>query len=206
MRLLKVMLAMVAGSAVALGGASASALHQTPPAKKSPAAPAKSTPAPAKQNPVPAKKVQAPAKQAAAPAPNAPPAKTAAPPGDAAAQISVSPEMSPGNRRDPFAALISSRRGPAQAPEITCRAPGKGSIVIDTMKLDGLVRSGEGMIAAVHTPQGRAYFLREGDKLCDGRVERITMEGMTLRQSSRDAFGRGVDRPVNKRLFPSAGE
>ena len=204
MRLLKAMLTLAAGVALAAGAqaTSAQAKQAAPPAKKTtePAkqtAPAKQTP-PAKQSPAPTKATQPPA-----PAPSAPAGGAAT----TAAQISVSPEMSPGGRRDPFAALISkARTGQRTTPEVVCRAPGKGSIAIDTMRLDGLVRSGEGMIAAVRTPQGRVYFLREGDRLCDGRVSRITMEGLTLVQSSRDAFGRGVDRPVTKRLFPSAGE
>jgi len=205
MRLLKAMMAMVAGSAMALGSGGVFA-QAAPPAKKSAAEPTKQTPPPAKQAPAPAKK--APARKAAAPAVKpAEPAPSAGADATAAAQKDASPNMSPGNRRDPFAALVSSGRGnQKQTPEVTCRAPGKGSVVIDTMRLDGLVRSAEGMIAAVRTPQGRVYFLREGDRLCDGRVERITLDGMTLRQSSRDAFGRGIDRPVNKRLFPSVGE
>ncbi len=192
MRLLKAILMITAGGALLLGGGVSTQASQAPPAKKSEP---KKAPA------------QAPAKKAAAPAKTTQPAQSdAGEKASSASQASDSPLMSPGNRRDPFAALVSNKATGKQAPEVTCRAPGKGSVVIDTMRLDGLVRSGDRMIAAVRTPQGRVYFLYEGDRLCDGRVERITMEGMTLRQSSRDAFGRGVDRPVTKRLFPSAGE
>lgn len=212
MRSLKLLIAMVAGGAIALasGGACSANAMQAPPAKKSPAGQTGKAPAPTKQATAPAK--QAPAPRQTAPSKAATPAPAEKPSGpvsagEGAAQISVSPEMSAGNRRDPFRALVAGgRANQRQTPEVTCRAPGKGSIAIDTMRLDGLVRSGEGMIAAVRTPQGRVYFLREGDKLCDGRVERITLEGVTLRQTSRDAFGRGVERPVSKRLFPSAGE
>ncbi len=219
MRLLKAITAMIAGGVLWLGVGLSTYALQAPPAKKpatEPAkAPVKQAPAAQKQAPPAKKSASGPTKQAA-PAKTAPPKKspaasTTAPPAQeptaAAGQAAESPLMSPGNRRDPFSALVSSKRGTGQqTPEMTCRAPGKGSVVIDTMRVDGLVRSAEGMIAAVRTPQGRVYFLREGDRLCDGRVERITMEGITLRQSSRDAFGKAVERPVSKRLFPSAGE
>jgi len=78
--------------------------------------------------------------------------------------------------------------------------------VIATMRLDGVVRAPSGMIAVVSNPQQRVYFLREGDRLFDGRVEKIVMDAMTLREMSKDAFGKPLERVVTKRLYPSAGE
>lgn len=234
MRLFKAILTLAAGCGLVMSGGfvcaqtapakSPAPAKQTPaPSKQSTPAPTKATPAPApaKKAEVPAKKAEAPAKKAevqtkkAAPpakapasqaAPTAPAGTAATAPASAATPIGGA-DMPVGNRRDPFAALVAkSGRGQRQAPEITCRAPGKGSVAIDTMRVDGVVRQGSLMIAAVRTPQGRVYFLRERDQLCDGRVERITMEGLTLRQMSRDAFGKPIERPVSKRMFPSAGE
>jgi Tfp pilus assembly protein PilP len=108
-------------------------------------------------------------------------------------------------RRDPFEALVHRPgRGATAIPDRL--PPGKAGLVVGTMNLDGVVRAPSGMIAVVSNPQRRVYFLREGDRLYDGRVERITMDGMTLRESGQDAFGKPLERVVSKRLYPSAGE
>jgi hypothetical protein len=68
------------------------------------------------------------------------------------------------------------------------------------------VKSANGMIAVVANPQNRTYFLREGDQLYDGKVDKISMEGVTFHEEGKDAFGKPVEREVNKRLYSSAGE
>ncbi len=142
--------------------------------------------------------------QAKAPASKPAPAKA---PAKSAARPAQQPGESPTGRgrRDPFEALVHRQaRGAAVIPDRL--PPGKGGLIISTMNLDGVVRAPSGMIAVVSNPQRRVYFLREGDRLYDGRVERITMDGMTLRESTKDAFGKPLDRVVSKRLYPSAGE
>jgi hypothetical protein len=62
------------------------------------------------------------------------------------------------------------------------------------------------MIAVVSSPQGRVYFLHEGDKLYDGSVEQIKLDAVLFHETGQDAFGRPVDREVTKRLYPSPGE
>ncbi|PYU14379.1 MAG: hypothetical protein DMG29_09770 [Acidobacteria bacterium] len=84
--------------------------------------------------------------------------------------------------------------------------PGKAGLVVSTLRLDGIVRAPNGMIAVVSNPQQRVYFLRDGDQLYDGRVERITMDAVSFNETGKDAFGKPVDRTVTKRLYPSPGE
>ena len=72
--------------------------------------------------------------------------------------------------------------------------------------LDGIVRAPNGMIAVVSNPQSRTYFLREGDQLYDGRVEKIAMDGVSFHEVGKDAFGKPVERQVSKRIYASAGE
>ncbi|HET8964911.1 MAG TPA: hypothetical protein VFN20_01760, partial [Candidatus Acidoferrum sp.] len=84
--------------------------------------------------------------------------------------------------------------------------PGKAGLQVGTLRLDGIVRSPNGMIAVVANPQQRTYFLREGDKLYDGTVEKISMEGVTFHEEGKDAFGKPVERQVSKRLYSTAGE
>jgi type IV pilus assembly protein PilP len=107
-------------------------------------------------------------------------------------------------RRDPFESLIAhsqSGKGPANLP------PGKAGLQVSTLRLDGIVRAPNGMIAVVSNPQARTYFLREGDHLYDGSVERITMDGVSFHEEGKDAFGKPVERQVNKRIYStSSGE
>jgi hypothetical protein len=107
-------------------------------------------------------------------------------------------------RRDPFESLTS--RQDAAAKVSANLPPGKPGLQIGTLRLDGIVRSPNGMIAVVTNPQARTYFLREGDKLYDGQVEKIAMDGVSFHEMGKDAFGKPVERQVNKRIYSSAGE
>jgi Tfp pilus assembly protein PilP len=137
----------------------------------------------------------------AAPAPTqatAPtPAPTAAPVDEAAANAG------PVNKRDPFAALINNKKEESAGMHLP---PGKAGLVIATVRVDGTVRSGGGMIAVVSNPANSVYFIREGDRLYDGDVEKIGLDGVTFRENSKDAFGHPIERTVTKRIYASAGE
>ncbi len=105
-------------------------------------------------------------------------------------------------KRDPFVPLVSDKKdtGAEHLP------PGKAGIVIASVHVDGTVRSGNGMIAVVSNPDQRVYFIREGDQLYDGDVEKISLDGVTFKENSKDAFGHPVERIVTKRIYASAGE
>jgi hypothetical protein len=105
-------------------------------------------------------------------------------------------------RRDPFESLLGrqSSKAPANLP------PGKLGLQVSTLRLDGIVRAPNGMIAVVSNPQSRTYFLREGDRLYDGSVEKISMDGVSFHEEGKDAFGKPVERQVNKRIYSSPGE
>jgi Tfp pilus assembly protein PilP len=107
-------------------------------------------------------------------------------------------------RRDPFESLVSRQQ--AQARNNAALPPGKAGLQVSTLRLDGIVKSANGMIAVVTNPQARTYFLREGDQLYDGRVEKIAMDGVSFHEIGKDAFGKPVERQVNKRIYSSAGE
>ena len=150
----------------------------------------------------PTKKARAAAKaKAAAAAPAAPaPAKPAegapadqAPAGEQAAEV---------NKRDPFAPLVNEKKenSALRLP------PGKAGLVVATVRVDGTVRSQSGMIAIVSNPNNSVYFVREGDQLYDGDVEKIGLDGVTFKENSKDAFGHAVERMVTKRIYASAGE
>src|SRR5438445_4500498 len=105
-------------------------------------------------------------------------------------------------RRDPFESLLGRQGGkaPPNLPQ------GKLGLQVSTLRLDGIVRAPNGMIAVVSNPQSRTYFLREGDRLYDGSVEKISMDGVSFHEEGKDAFGKPVEHQVNKRIYSSPGE
>jgi hypothetical protein len=105
-------------------------------------------------------------------------------------------------RRDPFESLVGRQQRQSSVPAI----PGKPGLVIGTLRLDGIVKAPSGMIAVVTNPQSRTYFLREGDQLFDGRVEKITMDSVSFHELGKDAFGKPVERTVSKGIYSSPGE
>ncbi len=107
-------------------------------------------------------------------------------------------------RRDPFESLTT--RQDAAAKTAANLPPGKPGLQIGTLRLDGIVKAPNGMIAVVTNPQARTYFLRDGDQLYDGRVEKIGMDSVSFHEIGKDAFGKPVERQVNKRIYSSAGE
>jgi hypothetical protein len=108
-----------------------------------------------------------------------------------------------GSRRDPFESLVNRQKDQNAGKNLP---PGKGGLQVSTLRLDGIVRSSAGMIAVVSNPQSRTYFLREGDQLYDGRVDKIAMDGVSFHELGKDAFGKPVERQVQKRIYASAGE
>ena len=105
-------------------------------------------------------------------------------------------------RRDPFESLIGRQGNKAAGP----LPPGIRGLQVSTLRLDGLVKGPNGMIAVVSNPQARTYFLREGDHLYDGSVEKISMDGVSFHEEGKDAFGKPVEHQVNKRIYSSPGE
>jgi Tfp pilus assembly protein PilP len=142
-----------------------------------------------------------------APAPAKPAAKTAKPSVKKAAspepKAAAEPEAKV-TRRDPFESLVGREK--AQAEMTKNLPPGKAGLQVASLRLDGIVRAPNGMIAVVTNPQARTYFLREGDQLYDGKVEKIAMDGVSFHEMGKDAFGKPVERQVNKRIYSSAGE
>jgi hypothetical protein len=107
-------------------------------------------------------------------------------------------------RRDPFDTLLTKARAGNAPPENL--PPGKAGLVVGTLRIDGIVSGPNGMIAIVSNSQQRVYFLREGDKLYDGSVDKITIDAVSFHEFGKDAFGKPLERVVTKRLYPSPGE
>jgi Tfp pilus assembly protein PilP len=128
-------------------------------------------------------------------------AKPAASAGSSAPAADKEPKVA---KRDPFESLVGRELAGNAANKNLPQ--GKAGLQVGTLRLDGIVRAPNGMIAVVSNPQSRTYFLREGDQLYDGRVEKIAMDGVSFHEIGKDAFGKPVERQVNKRIYASAGE
>jgi len=187
----------------ALQGAAKPAEQPAKPAAK-PAVPAtsKSTPQAAKPAAKPvAKPAVKPSTKPVAKAPAKPAAKKVAKPATPRTTAPVQSEVRMA-RRDPFESLVGRQQGKG-APNLP---PGKAGLQVSTLRLDGIVKAPNGMIAVVSNPQARTYFLREGDHLYDGTVEKISMDGVSFHEEGKDAFGKPMERQVNKRIYSSPGE
>jgi Tfp pilus assembly protein PilP len=177
-----------------------------PPAKTSaqmpPAAPGKT---PAKPPVAATAKTMADAKAGAKPA--ATDSKAALKPAavnQAKTPAAKSPEEKAVARRDPFDTLLSKARSGTEPPENL--PPGKAGLIIETLRINGIVNSPTGTIAVVSNSQQRVYFLRDGDKLYDGSVQKITLDGITFQETGKDAFGKPLERTVTKNLYQISGE
>ena len=158
---------------------------------------AQQTPAPKPARKAHAGKVAKPAHPAPASAP-APAADAAAAPGAPAGDA-----VAAAGKRDPFMPLINEKKDSGGMEHLP---PGKAGLVIASVRVDGTVKSPSGMIAVVSNPEQKVYFVREGDRLYDGDVEKIGLDGVTFKENSKDAFGKAVEHMVTKRIYPSAGE
>jgi Tfp pilus assembly protein PilP len=185
----------------AVQGAAKPAQQPAKPAAK-PATPAATKPAAQAAKPAAKPAVKAGVKSSAKPAakaPAKPAAKKAAVPRTTSAPSESEVRMA---RRDPFESLVGRQQGKG-VPNLP---PGKAGLQVSTLRLDGIVKAPNGMIAVVSNPQARTYFLREGDHLYDGTVEKISMDGVSFHEEGKDAFGKPMERQVNKRIYSSSGE
>jgi hypothetical protein len=146
----------------------------------------------------------APTPKPAAPAAKGAPAPSGVQANASGKQADKNPPEEKVARRDPFDTLLNKARAGNGEPENL--PPGEAGLVVATLRIDGIVRGKNGMIAIVSNPQQRVYFVREGDKLYDGTIEHITLEGVSFHEFAKDAFGKPIEREVTKRLYPSPGE
>lgn len=103
-----------------------------------------------------------------------------------------------GRRRDPFRSIIVER----VEEELPDRLPpGKPGLVIGQLRVQGIARGIDGTwIAVVDNNTGRAYFLRENDKLYNGMVSKINPDSVVFIEETTNASGQQSSREVVKEL------
>jgi Tfp pilus assembly protein PilP len=70
------------------------------------------------------------------------------------------------------------------------------------MKLQGVVRTKQGLVAMISGPDNKGYLIRIGDKAFDGEVIRITASSVVFRQEVNDPTRIERYREVVKDLIP----
>ena len=104
----------------------------------------------------------------------------------------------PQGRRDPFRSLV----GPAPKIQEGARPPGMAGFLIDEIKLQGVIRTKQGLVAMLAAPDNKSYLVRVGDKVLDGEIVRLTPSSVVFRQEVNDPTRIERYREVVKDLTP----
>jgi type IV pilus assembly protein PilP len=106
----------------------------------------------------------------------------------------------PQGRRDPFQSLI----GPAPKLLPGQRPAGPPGFLIDEIKIQGVVKTKQGLVAMITGPDNKGYLIKVGDKVLDGDVVRITPSALVFRQEVNDPTRIERFREVVKDLSPES--
>jgi len=90
----------------------------------------------------------------------------------------------PANRRDPFVSLAAGRQEARQPSEE--RPEGLPGMLIDELKLQGIIQTSSGTIAMVQGRDKLSYIIRVGTKLYDGEVQEIQPGRVVFKQQVND--------------------
>jgi len=103
----------------------------------------------------------------------------------------------PDGRRDPFVSLVSrgsEGRGTSQGGRTLT------DLAVDDVSVRGIVKTPSGLVAMVQAPDGKTHLARPGDRLLDGTVKTVSLEGMVVLQEVRDPLSLVKEREVRKLL------
>ena len=91
----------------------------------------------------------------------------------------------PAGRRDPFRSLLrgfeETEEGPAKA-----RPPGLPGMMIEELRLEGIIETPSGILAFVLGRDNVSYILRPGTRLFNGEVAEIQPKKVVFRQDVND--------------------
>ena len=128
-----------------------------------------------------------------APAPPTPTPETKAP----------EPEFNPsvytyevGGRRDPFRSLLV--RNPSEKERV--RPPGLAGVMVEELELQGTIKTKQGWVAMMRSPDNKSHLIRKGTTLFDGEVLDVSATEVTFRQNVNDPTNPKPFREVVKTL------
>ena len=93
-----------------------------------------------------------------------------------------------GQQRDPFRPIEIPDPAVDIAPN--CTEAGMAGTLVGQVQLQGIASDVNGeWIAVVDNMTGRAYFLHQGDELCNGVVTRIDQDALVMEERTRNSAG-----------------
>lgn len=101
----------------------------------------------------------------------------------------------PEGRRDPFLSLLGSG-----AERGTKRGEGPAGMTVGEISVRGVMQSRGTMIAMIQGPDNKTYIVHPGDKLLDGAIKSITVQGLIVDQQVNDPLSIVKHREVSKLL------
>lgn len=103
----------------------------------------------------------------------------------------------PDGRRDPFLNLLARGNEPRRGLD---RPEGTAGLMTAEVTVRGVVESRGELVAMVQGPDRRSYTIRQGDKLMDGVVKAIIVDGLVVTQDVNDPLSLVKQREVRRLL------
>jgi len=91
----------------------------------------------------------------------------------------------PAGRRDPFKSLLEGREESDEEAS-GVRPPGLAGMLIEEVKLGGIIQTESGILAFVQGRDNLSYIIRPGTKLYNGEVKEILPKKVIFRQQVND--------------------
>ena len=103
----------------------------------------------------------------------------------------------PGTRRDPFVNPIATGAEPRLPPK---RGEGVAGLTVSEMTVRGVIESRGVFVAMVQGPGTKTFLVHPGDKLADGTISAITVQGLVIVQDVTDPLSLVKQREIRKLL------
>lgn len=100
----------------------------------------------------------------------------------------------PEGRRDPFLSLLGTGDSRGKGGE------GVAGMTVGEISVRGVMQSRGAMVAMIQGPDNKTYIVHQGDKLLDGAIKSITMQGLVVDQQVSDPLSIVKHREVSKLL------
>jgi len=119
--------------------------------------------------------------------------------------LSAQSNFDPQNKRDPFLTLLKKEKTIEVAqilppPPIEERPPGLAGLLLSEIIVTGTASSPETHMAILMGIDGMTYFAREGTKLYDGFLEKITSDEIVFVHEQVDTRGKKRVSKITKRI------
>ena len=103
----------------------------------------------------------------------------------------------PDGRRDPFLSLVGTGTEPRS---LSRKSEGPSTISVAEISVRGVMQSRGSLVAMIQGPDNKTYLVHPGDKLLDGTIKTVTLQGLIVIQEVKDPLSLVKQREVRKLL------